>query len=1423
MKVLSILIAPVLLFYSLAPGGRQKLVQAEDSIRIQEVIQRFAKAETENRSARINYTFTLDYKLVELDAAGSEAGQFNRVTQIKLNDHGQPFEKIVYYPPSTLSTIHVMSEDIQDSLGIQPFTLTEEDLPKYRIEYLGRERLTELDTYKFEVKPRRVNPGERYLEGRIWVEAHDLQIVKIAGVAVPETNDQRFPRFETYREKIDGHWFPVYTYADDVLRFKRSPPAHVRMTIRYSGYKKFRSTVCVVGEDSEDCEKLPVEAEAKKVAAQPDAAELQKAYQLQDVVHKLSLDKKYREAIPNAERMVAIYEGTLGSENLTVAEAIDELAGLYWAAEDYTRAEHLLQRVLEIKERVLGRDHPALARPLERLVEFYYATAHHEKAEPYLARALPMFEKAGESAYTTADLPMSPTGGFYLSKEDSEGLERIYLNAVAFREQADGKESQELVNPLRWLARVYMGRADYPKAESVLRRAQAIMEKVPDPDPLKAANCINDLGATLYFKGEYPEAEKLLLRAVAILEKRPNPRDTDLTPILNNLGLVYYSKGEYAEAERRIQRAMTITEKAYGAESGTFGLLLGQLGTLHLARGNLIKSRSLLLSAAAILEKDRGNHSPDLAQLYSNLGALYFYEGDYLESERRLNLALKLKEEAVGADHPDLTPILSNLATLYMEKGDYAGAEHQLQRALPILEKTFRPDHMSVGLALTQLGSVYILSDEPEKAEPTLRRAFEILEKERGAGHKDVAIALIALARLYSDKEEYEKAEALLLRAQAILDTSETESVYVASILVSLASIDFVRKEYAKAESKLESALATCEKGMGPNHPSLATILHILAILSEIQGKPERAVELTSRAVEISERNLARNIGAGSERQKLLYLSSLSDELDHIISLHVRSAPKDRQAFRLALTTLLTRKGRALDVMTDIIRMLRRNESQDDELVGVLDALTDARSRYSALIYDGAGDIPTEKYRLEVEELAARIEKLDAEIGTRDPKFQPQPVTLEAVKDALPRDAALVEFVSYNPFDVKTGEWDSPRYVAYILKGTGEPEFVDLGDAEEIDEKVSNFRKSLRETDSDFRKPARALDEQVMRPVRERLGKVRRLFISPDAALNLFPFAALVDENGRYLVENYFITYLTSGRDLLRLKNPLPSRQGALVITNPNFDSNVNVAGPDAPSGGDTGGNRRSREFQEHFSSLDESAAEGTEVGKLLPDATVLSDAQATEAAVKKVGGPRILHLSTHGFFMRKQTQKVKGLREMNWGSLPSPAASALNENPLLRSGLALAGANLPQSVAGNDGILTALEAAGLDLWGTKLVVLSACETGLGAVQNGEGVYGLRRALVLAGAESQVMSLWRVESETSRVMMVKYYKRLVAGEGRGEALRQVQLEMLREYRHPYFWAGFIQSGDWRSLNGDDLPTPPGGPRSAGRPAKPQRR
>jgi CHAT domain-containing protein len=268
------------------------------------------------------------------------------------------------------------------------------------------------------------------------------------------------------------------------------------------------------------------------------------------------------------------------------------------------------------------------------------------------------------------------------------------------------------------------------------------------------------------------------------------------------------------------------------------------------------------------------------------------------------------------------------------------------------------------------------------------------------------------------------------------------------------------------------------------------------------------------------------------------------------------------------------------------------------------------------------------------------------------------------------------------------------------------------------------------------------------------------------------------------------------------------SKSSPLVVANPSFgEPATELFAKTNASVKSTTRNSRRRSIttgndlsEVYFAPLDGTSLEAQSIRALFPEASVLTGGQATESAVKQVNAPRLLHLATHGFFLTAP-------RALATGSAPAGALS-INagpeiENPLLRSGLAFSGANLHHGVSNDDGILTALEASGLNLWGTKLVVLSACDTGLGEVRNGEGVYGLRRAFVLAGAESLVMSLWPISDYTTRELMTNYYRNLKLGLGRGEALRQVQLEMLKQNPklHPFYWANFIQSGDWTSLDG----------------------
>jgi CHAT domain-containing protein len=482
------------------------------------------------------------------------------------------------------------------------------------------------------------------------------------------------------------------------------------------------------------------------------------------------------------------------------------------------------------------------------------------------------------------------------------------------------------------------------------------------------------------------------------------------------------------------------------------------------------------------------------------------------------------------------------------------------------------------------------------------------------------------------------------------------------------------------------------------------------------------------------------------------------------------------------------------------------------EHLALLDELRVVAQQLSNLTHQGTGHLQLEVFRRRREELSLRQEqletKLESELAKWGAEFREEqiaPVSLVAVQTAVPKDAVLVEWSRYQPFDPKTKDrlsrWGPPRYVAYVLKHDSEATVVDVGEADTIEQLIRDLQKGLNSPATTFVKDvAKELSDKLLQPLLPFLRDTERLLISPDGALDLIPFGALLDETGAYLATTRDITYLTSGRALLLMSAPSVAKNDAVVVADPDFGPSTSLFAEVDPSGQQM----RSVDLDRRrvqFTRLEGTAKEAVALTGLLniKDGHLLLQAQATEAALKQLQGPRILHVATHGFFLNDNELPAVALKAVNFSQ--DQVAAPMGENPLLRSGLALAGANLRHSGEKDDGILTAAEVAQMDLRGTQLVVLSACETGVGEVQNGEGVYGLRRALVLAGAETQVTSLWKVADEATKDLMVDYYQRLLKGEGRSEALRNAQLAMMKskDRSHPYYWAAFVLIGDWRPL------------------------
>jgi CHAT domain-containing protein len=970
--------------------------------------------------------------------------------------------------------------------------------------------------------------------------------------------------------------------------------------------------------------------------------------------------------------------------------------------------------------------------------------------------------------------------------------------ALAAAEQGAGPSHPLVANLLGTLGEVHAALGHLPQAEAAWLRALPIAERFTGPASIQVAWLAFRIGATRLQLGRPAEAVPLLERALAIHDALPN---VGLNERLNLLGTLMEATTKLqvdgaraiALGQRRLELAAGVADP--GERAWYLTKIHADLATAHLANADWEGAAQAiergLVAAATVPEGDRAPGLFRLLELRCGLASIR----DPEHAEAQCRQALVTGEGAFGLQDARLARVCLTLGTLVQRRGALAEARPWLERAVALLEH--QPDPLQLAQPLQQLAGLLDELGQDAQAEALYRRTTAIFEQALGPDHAGTANGKRILARFFHARGRDTEALPLLVAAEAsVRKLHGPEHVLTAELQSDLGELQSALGEHAVGLGLVQHALAVMTRRFGGKSGLLTTHLARLGRIELALGHVREAVAATEQVEELREKRVAGLLLTGSEEQKRQFLETLRETTDATLSLNLQHAPQDPRASHLALQTLLRRKGRLLDALAGSIGTLRTRLGPGEATL--LDQLTAAQARLTEPPKDPA---QLQAWQATQGPREAEVEALQQKVSEQSAALRETvvPVTVEQVQALVPEGAALVEYAQYQPFvatqhGAMTG-LAAPRYAAWVLRRHGEVKAVDLGLAAPIDAQVEQVRAALANPGrADAGDLSRALDEKILRPVRGLLGDARQLLVAPDGQLNLVPFAALRDEAGRWAVETRTVSYLSAGRDLVRLQQRLAPKGPAVVVANPAFDQQV--VGKAVAQG------RRSADAGTlTFAPLPGAEAEGRKVAPLLPGARLLVGPGAGEAVLKGLHAPVVLHLATHGFF------------------LPDTAG---HENPLLRSGLALAGANQKTDGA-EDGLLSALEAAGLDLWGTELVVLSACETGVGRVHTGEGVYGLRRALGLAGARTQVMSLWKVDDEGTRDLMVDLYRRLGQGEGRAEALRQAQLAMIAGAghgsakasdrgaqalgedsvpkndlgrAHPYYWAAFIAAGDW---------------------------
>lgn len=858
--------------------------------------------------------------------------------------------------------------------------------------------------------------------------------------------------------------------------------------------------------------------------------------------------------------------------------------------------------------------------------------------------------------------------------------------------------------------------------------------------------------AQLYLRcHRFPEAEKALKEIVTLRERNYGPDDLRVAEALYNLGWFYSNMSNYAQAEPLFQRVLALDEKHLGRRHSRTALTLNSLGVLHENKGDYALAETYFLEALSIQKETIGADAATTATTLNNLATLYWTQGDYRQAERFFAQALAIREKVKGRGSLATATTVNNLALVYLGMGDYPRAETLFWRVLRIREQKLGANHPLTLTTVNHLGLLYYDLGDYTAAESFLQRAAQTREKVIGADQPDTARAIFHLAYLYDTLGQYARAEPLHQRAldirRRILGEQHPETA---------ASYGFLARHFhlsgqlEKAAPLYEQAAQIQRTALGSYHTDLLKTLENSACLQLQLGHRREAQDLARETALIREHLLQNLFLFASEKQRIDFQRTLN-----FYSL-AASLGDANEIARVIYRT----KGVVLDSILED-KLVTARSADHPEIAPVLAAL----QATACELEKNPSTADRERLEREADRLQLQLsDKLGRERSSRR-ALQVEPAAIAA---AVPEYSALVEFIRYSRCSPNlTSEMS---YGALVQGRNQPPRWIELGPAEKIESAVQLYQKYVRRRvrDTSLRTVLQQLNQLIWQPITSALEPdCRRVILSPDAALNVVSFATLLSPDDHFLAEKYAIDYVTSGRDLLRPQLSPDKNNCRLVI----------FSAPDFKSISTTAEKRDTIPLAPLPGTQREAAFLNAKAKSWDLEVESYSGAQSTEARLKSVSSPLILHLATHG---------------LTWSAMPNvpvqpiPGARAAAGNPLSISLLALTGAEATLTAwqrgdfppTENDGVITTGEVGAMNLENTWLVVLSACDTGLGPVQAGEGVLGLRRGFFLAGVQNLLMTLWPLDDANAVPFMEAFYHTAIPHRDAAAALSQVQRDQL---------------------------------------------
>jgi CHAT domain-containing protein len=1158
---------------------------------------------------------------------------------------------------------------------------------------------------------------------------------------------------------------------------------------------------------------LGVLALAAQAAAPParltqeQKAKLAERDRLEGRLPGLLQKRQYDKALTAAERIAALEEEVLGETNLRAILSLERLAGWREVLERFPEAIAARRKVLRLQQRRLGKGH-------WQVTNARLALEHTRLLADMSTQQRADLRQAGAWNRQMVQL--------YRQGQPREALANA-LRVLEVRRTVLGERHHHYVNSLSWLALVYQAMGEHKKALPLFQEARERCRTVLGERHPDYANSLNTLAGVYQDLGEHHKALPLCLEARDLRRRVLGEKHPDNALSLNNLADLYMAMGEHQKALPLFLEARDLRRRVLGEKHADYAQSLNNLAALYQALGEYQKALPLLLEARDLYRKVRGEKHPHYALSLNSLALLYQARGEHRQALALFQEARELFRKVLGEKHPSYATSLSNLAGLYKDMGEHGKALSLYLEARELFRKVLQERHPNYGACLSSLAALYQDLGEHQKALPLLLEARELLRKTLGEKHPHYATGVSNLAVLYSALQEHQKALPLLLEARRLYRTVLGEkhphhlacldnlaSLYSAlrehrkALTLCLEARELRRKvqgekhphyahslsrlallyqamgEHGKALPLLLEARELFRTALGGKHPRYAASLNNLALLHQAMGKLPEALASSEEALKVLEAYLDDSFDLLGEQQRTGLLQTVLHNLGILLSLQGQAGEPAARRY----SAVLGWKGR---VATR--GRLDRLARELPELKEPLRRLQEVRGRLARLGLQTPPPARRAGWVKQLQALGDQKQRLEADLSGRSVRFRRdgKRLTPEQLSKELPEGVAFIDLVEYAHYSPPQGgkglappDW---RLLAFVLRRGTPPVAVPLGAMKPLAQAVTRWRAEVEKDPSRANRQAIATAGQELRraiwaPLTRRLGGAKTVIVAPDGVLCQFPLAALPGgKAGSYLLEEVAFAQVASARQLLELLRPAekPASRGRGLLAVGGVDYGKGAAYPALP--GTAPEARRCRTlFHNAFPS---------------EPAATLSGREATVGAVRReLAGkrPRYLHLATHGFFepAERVERLLEGLRARADGvALWREQTTTLAGLPLLRCGLALAGANQPpppDDPTALPGVLTGQDVEELDLRGCELAVLSACQTALGDLTRSQGVLGLQRSFHAAGVKAMVTSLWSVHDAATLELMDEFYSRLWGKQkvSRLEALRQAQLAILRD-------------------------------------------